>query len=90
MYGAVGAMARQGGGDYISPIAGLVLLVFSLYLFMESIRLMSGEYRDVATSLLAALIGFVSLSGAITLIRTWSLARAYGVEEKSQETEKEK
>ena len=63
------------GADPVSPVAGLLLLGFSIYLFITSIQLM--QVKDVATSLLAALIGFVSLSGGVTLIRTWSLARAY-------------
>ncbi|GEM_PF-3280400 len=68
--------------DYITPIAGLILLFFSLYMFYNGIVLIS-YYRDVASSLLAILIGFVTLSGGVTLIRTWSLARVYGVEKGS-------
>ncbi len=55
--------------DYITPIAGLILLFFSLYMFYNGIVLIS-YYRDVASSLLAILIGFVTLSGGVTLIRT--------------------
>jgi len=69
--------------DYVSPVAGIVLLLFSLYMFYEGIALM--VVRDVASSLLATLIGFVSLSGGITLIRTWSLSRAYSGGEKHGE-----
>ena len=60
--------------DYISPIAGLALIGFSMYIFLWALNLMIN--RDVPSSLLAVLIGFVSLTGGVSLIRTWSLARA--------------
>ncbi len=59
--------------DYISPIAGLVLIGFSIYIFLSALQLMIN--RDVPSSLLAVLIGFVSLTGGVSLIRTWSLTR---------------
>lgn len=68
--------------DYITPTCGLILLLFSLYMFYNGIALMN-IYRDVASSLLSILIGFVTLSGGVTLIRTWSLARVYGSEKGS-------
>jgi hypothetical protein len=61
------------GRDVIVPVTGLILIGFSIYLFMESLDLM--VIRDVPSSLLAALIGFVSLSGGVSMIRTWSLSR---------------
>jgi len=59
--------------DYVSPAAGLILIGFSIYIFMHALQLMIE--RDVPSSLLAVLIGFVALSGGVSLIRTWSLAR---------------
>ncbi len=59
--------------DYVSPLTGIVLIGFSIYIFLWSLQLMIN--RDVPSSLLAALIGFVSLTGGIALIRTWSLSR---------------
>jgi len=59
--------------DYFSPVAGLILIGFSIYVFLHALQLMIA--RDVPSSLLATLIGFVSLSGGVSLIRTWSLAR---------------
>ncbi len=61
--------------DYITPAVGIVLVGFSLYMFYSGIGLM--VVRDVASSLLAILIGFVTLSGGITLLRTWAIARVY-------------
>ncbi len=69
--------------DFISPIAGLILLFFSLYMFYNGIVLMS--VGDVATSLLSILVGFVTLSGGVTLIRTWSLTRIYRKPEEKKE-----
>jgi hypothetical protein len=60
--------------DYVSPIAGLVLIGFSIYILLWSLDLMIR--RDVPSSLLAVLIGFVALTGGVSLIRTWSLERA--------------
>ncbi len=68
--------------DYISPAIGIVLIGFSLYMFYTGIALMM--IRDVASSLLAILIGFVTLSGGITLIRTWAIARVYGSESREK------
>ena len=59
--------------DYISPVAGLVLIGFSMYIFLWALQLMVN--RDVPSSLLAVLIGFVTLTGGVSLIRTWSLSR---------------
>ena len=73
--------------DYITPVSGLILLFFSLYMFYNGIVLMS-LYRDVASSLLSILIGFVTLSGGVTLIRTWSLTRVYSSEKASGEERK--
>jgi len=61
--------------EYISPAIATVLIAFSLYLFYVGIALMMA--KDVASSLLAVLIGFVTLGGGITLLRAWTLARAY-------------
>lgn len=41
--------------------------------------------QDVASSLLATLIGFVTMSGGVTLIRTWSLSRVYQGKEGEKE-----
>ncbi len=72
------------GKEYVTPIAGLILVGFSIYIFLWALQLMVS--RDVPSSLLATLIGFVSLSGGVTMIRTWSLARyASKVEEKKSE-----
>ncbi len=61
------------GREYVSPIAGLILIGFSIYIFLWALQLMI--MRDIPSSLLATLIGFVALSGGVTMIRTWSLAR---------------
>ncbi len=67
--------------DVVTPIIGFILVGFSIYVFISAIRLMI--IRDVPSSLLATLIGFVSLSGGITMIRTWSLTR-YLAEKKEE------
>ncbi len=67
--------------DVVTPIIGFILVGFSIYVFLSAIRLMI--IRDVPSSLLATLIGFVSLSGGITMIRTWSLTR-YLAEKKEE------
>ncbi len=67
--------------DVVTPIIGFILVGFSIYVFLSALRLMI--IRDVPSSLLATLIGFVSLSGGITMIRTWSLTRY--LEEKKKE-----
>ncbi len=67
--------------DVVTPIIGFILVGFSIYVFLSALRLMI--IRDVPSSLLATLIGFVSLSGGITMIRTWSLTRY--LEEKKEE-----
>ena len=59
--------------DIVAPIIGLILIGFSIYVFLWSLQLMI--YRDVPSSLLGALIGFVSLSAGVSLVRTWSLGR---------------
>lgn len=69
--------------DYISPIAGFILLGFSIYIFLSAIQLMMN--RDVPSSLLAVLIGFVCLTGGVSLIRTWTLTRtALKIEEEKK------
>lgn len=74
------AMAR----DIISPIAGFILIGFSIYIFLWALQLMI--IRDIPSSLLATLIGFVSLTGGVSLIRTWSLVRyATRAEEKTKQ-----
>ncbi|ABN69554.1 hypothetical protein Smar_0443 [Staphylothermus marinus F1] len=70
--------------DIVVAIAGFVLIGFSIYVFLWSLQLMI--YRDVPSSLLAALIGFVALSGGVSLIRTWSLARYVEKAEKKEES----
>ncbi len=67
--------------DVVTPIIGFILVGFSIYVFLSALRLMI--IRDVPSSLLATLIGFVSLSGGITMIRTWSLTR-YLAEKKEE------
>jgi len=70
--------------DIISPIAGFILIGFSIYIFLWALQLMI--IRDIPSSLLATLIGFVSLTGGVSLIRTWSLVRyATRVEEKPKQ-----
>ena len=68
--------------DYISPTLATVLIAFSLYFFYVGIALMMA--KDVASSLLAVLIGFVTLGGGLTLLRAWVLARAYVIKEKKE------
>ncbi|MCD6301111.1 MAG: hypothetical protein J7L82_03470 [Staphylothermus sp.] len=67
--------------DILAPVIGLILVGFSIYVFLWSLQLMI--YRDVPSSLLGALIGFVSLSAGESLIRTWSLGRYVAKEEES-------
>jgi divalent metal cation (Fe/Co/Zn/Cd) transporter len=59
--------------DLVAPIIGFILIGFSIYIFLWALQLMI--YRDVPSSLLATLIGFASLGGGVSLIRTWSLGR---------------
>ncbi len=75
-----------GKGDLVAPVTGLILIGFSIYIFLWSLQLMVN--RDVPSSLLAALIGFVSLSGGVTMIRTWSLSRYASPKEGEEEKEK--
>jgi len=70
--------------DFISPFLGTVLILFSLYLFIRALDLMVN--RDAASSLLATILGLISLSSGVSIIRTWSLSRV--VKEKSGETSK--
>ncbi len=72
-----------GKGDLVAPITGLILIGFSIYVFLWSLQLM--VMRDVPSSLLATLIGFVSLSGGVTMIRSWTLTRYASREEKGKE-----
>ncbi len=79
----------MGGKEYVTPIAGFILIGFSIYIFLWALQLMI--MRDIPSSLLATLIGFVSLSGGVTMIRTWSLARYAGkaiVETKEEKKKK--
>ncbi len=73
--------------DYVTPIVSIVLVCFSLYMFYTGIGLMM--LRDVAPSLLSILIGFVTLSGGITLLRTWAIARVYEGRAKHEKSEEE-
>ncbi len=57
-------------------IAGLTLLIFSIYVLLWSISYM--ERAMVATSLLAGLIGFSLLSASLYLLRL--AAYVYGVD----------
>ncbi|MET1160872.1 MAG: hypothetical protein ABWW65_07920 [Thermoprotei archaeon] len=59
--------------DIVALITGLLLVGFSIYIFLWSLQLMVN--RDVPSSLLAVLIGFVSLTSGVSLIRTWILAK---------------
>lgn len=68
--------------DYVSPALATALIAFSLYFFYVGIALMMA--KDVASSLLAVLVGFVTLGGGITLLRSWTLARAYTIKEKRE------
>ena len=65
--------------DYVSPAIATVLIAFSLYFFYVGVALMMA--KDVASSLLAVLIGFATLGGGITLLRTWALARVSAFKE---------
>lgn len=71
------------GKDVVSPIIGSLLIGFSIYIFLWAVQLMI--MRDVPSSLLATLIGFVSLTGGVSLIRTWSLTRYASESEKKSE-----
>jgi len=74
--------------DYVSPVIGLLLVCFSIYIFLQAIQLMIS--RDIPSSLLSTLIGFVALTGGLTLIRTWILARVVDKSRESQTNEKGK
>jgi len=64
----------------VAATAGLILLAVSIYFFVISLSLMM-KY-DVTSSLLAALIGFTTLSASITVLKSWIIAKAAKREEK--------
>jgi len=64
----------------IAASVGLILLAVSIYFFVISLSLMM-KY-DVTSSLLAALIGFTTLSASITILKSWIIAKAAKREEK--------
>ncbi len=64
----------------IAAVVGLILLFVSIYFFVVSLNLMI-RY-DVTSSLLAALIGFTTLSASVTMLKSWILARTTGRKEK--------
>lgn len=60
-------------------IVSIVLLGASMYFFLVSLSLMMRF--DVTSSLLAALIGFTTLSASISVIKSWIIARAFRKQE---------
>ena len=63
----------------VVAVTGLTLLAVSIYFFLVSLSLMT-QY-DVTSSLLAALIGFTTLSASITLLKSLIIAKAAKKEE---------
>ncbi len=70
----------------ILAASGIGLLIVSIYFFITSISLLTTPQQNVTASLLAALIGFSLMSGGVTLLRSWAIAR---VAEKTLEESKD-
>ncbi len=58
----------------VSLWAGVALIAVSVYFFLASVSYISSQ--AVVAALLSAVIGFVLLSSATSLIRTYVIARA--------------
>ncbi|MCE4614586.1 MAG: hypothetical protein F7B60_03565 [Desulfurococcales archaeon] len=52
------------------------LLGSSIYFFLLSINLAVSQPPNITASLLAALIGFSVLSAGVTILKSWTVARA--------------
>ena len=66
------------GSARIPLVLGIFLIFVSLYFFSMGVTLVSND--DVASGLLAALIGFALLATSITLIKLWGLMKIKGNE----------
>lgn len=66
------------GSTRIPLVLGIFLIFVSLYFFSMGVTLVSND--DVASGLLAALIGFALLATSITLIKLWGLMKIKGNE----------
>jgi len=66
------------GSARIPLVLGIFLILVSLYFFSMGVTLVSNG--DVASGLLAALIGFALLATSITLIKLWGLMKIKGKE----------
>ena len=60
----------------LSLALALALAAASLYFFSNAMNLITQEEPRVAASIMATVIGIILLSASITLLRTWTLARA--------------
>jgi len=65
----------------VSFVAAILLLAFSIYFFLVSVSLMSYPQPKVTASLLALIIGFVCLSGALNLFKATLYSRVASKEE---------
>ncbi len=62
----------------VSVAVSLALVAAGIYFLLNSMALILEEPPQVAASLLAAVIGLSLVSAAVTLLRTWILARRAG------------
>lgn len=59
----------------VTVAVSLLLIGAGIYFLVNSLTLILAETPRVAASLLAAVIGLSLVSAAVTLLRTWLLAR---------------
>lgn len=62
----------------VTVAVALILVGAGVYFLVNSLTLILAETPRVAASLLAAVIGLSLISAAVTLLRTWLLARKVG------------
>ena len=62
----------------------IILLLASFYFFINALNLITLNEPKVAASILSTIIGIVTLSASITILRTWIIARAYEKGEEPQ------
>ena len=58
-----------------SFVVGIVLIAAAVYFFLESLTYIQPPASDVVSGLLAAVIGFVTLSAGTAVIRSYLISR---------------
>jgi len=66
------------GETIVSVSVALALIAAGVYFLVNSMNLILADPPRVAASLLAAVIGLSLVSAAVTLLRTWLLAKKAG------------